>query len=130
MLSRLKEKGITIFVSTPYMDEATLCDRIGLIQEGKILSVNTPDKLIESYAFPLWAVRTRTMYQAMKDLQTFPAVEHCHAFGEFHHVRFLGEKPIETISNFLFSKGHQDIEVKAIKPTVEDCFLDLMVEKN
>ena len=63
MLKRLKAERITIVVSTPYMDEATLCDRIALIQNGKILSIDTPDKIVESYPDELYAIKADNMYR-------------------------------------------------------------------
>lgn len=126
MLQQLKALGITIFASTPYMDEATLCDRIGLIQNGKILSINTPQKLLEEFDYPLWAVKTHQMFQAMKDVDAFPGVLQCHAFGEYHHLQFAPSSTPEELTAYLSQKGHQNIELKQIPPTVEDCFLNLM----
>ncbi len=126
MLQRLKSQNITIFASTPYMDEATLCDRIGLIQNGRILSVNTPEGLLQEYAYPLWAIRTDKMYHAMKDLLQMPGVEQCHAFGEYHHLRFDQSLSSDQIERYLVAKGHDNIALHAIQPTVEDCFLELM----
>jgi len=71
MLKRLKQQNITILVSTPYMDEATLCDRIALIQSGKILSIDTPEKIVEAYPGKLYAVKSEKMHQLLKDLQAF-----------------------------------------------------------
>ena len=72
MLKRLKEMGITILVSTPYMDEASLCDRIALIQQGRLMDVATPHTMINSFAEDLWAVRTPKIYDTSKFLELLP----------------------------------------------------------
>ncbi len=69
MLKRLKQKGITILVSTPYMDEAALCERIGLIQSGKILQIDTPENITNSYQKPLYAVRSEDSYRLLQELR-------------------------------------------------------------
>src|SRR6476620_777267 len=83
MLKRLKKQGISIVVSTPYMDEATLCDRIALIQHGKILSIDTPEKITKSFPHQLYAVKSSTIYQLLKDLNTYENSLNCYAFGEY-----------------------------------------------
>lgn len=128
MLQRLKKDGITIFASTPYMDEAKLCDQIALIQNGNILSVDSPQGLLDAYAYPLWAIRTDKMYQAMQELLQMPGVQQCYAFGEYHHLRFEPNLAPAEIERYLAAKGHQSIMLKEISPTVEDCFLELMQE--
>src|SRR5580693_5594125 len=88
MLHRLKEEGITILVSTPYMDEAGLCDRVALIQKGEILSINTPKGITEEFKKPLWAVKSNEMYHLMNAIKKDPSVESCYPFGQYHHVVF------------------------------------------
>ena len=129
MLKRLQQKGITIFVSTPYMDEASLCDRIALIQNGKILSVDTPDQVISNYGKTLLAVKTNAIYQLIQDLRTHPKAVHVFPFGEFVHFTTLEEIDISQLANFLLDKNHQGIEINKIEASVEDCFMDLMEEE-
>ena len=86
MLKGLKKQGITILVSTPYMDEAGLCDRVALIQNGKILSINTPQGIVESFSKPLWAVKSTRMLSLLNELLQKDFVEDVYPFGEFHHV--------------------------------------------
>ncbi len=88
MLHRLKVQGITILVSTPYMDEASLCDRVALIQKGEILSVNTPKGITNEFGKPLWAVRANEMFHLMNAIKDDPQVESCYPFGQYHHVVF------------------------------------------
>ena len=86
MLKGLKKQGITILVSTPYMDEASLCDRVALIQNGKILSINTPQGVVDSFSKPLWAVKSNRMLPLLHELLQKDYVENAYPFGEFHHV--------------------------------------------
>jgi len=129
MLKKLKNFGITIIVSTPYMDEAELCDRIALIQNGKILSVQSPQKIISEYKLPLIAIRSNDMYLLVKDLKKLDQTNSVFLFGEYaHFTTKLSKINIETIEAFLLSKGHTNIKFKNIKPDIEDCFMALMRE--
>ena len=128
MLKRLKSQGITILVSTPYMDEATLCERIALIQGGKIMSIDTPEAIINSYPEPLFAVKSEIMSGLLEDLRKQEQVKSCFAFGEYHHLTFK-ENSLnhhESLLKNLESKGHTSLELKEITPTIEDCFIQLM----
>src|SRR3990170_2758446 len=80
MLKRLKQQGITILVSTPYMDEATMCDRIALLQSGKILSIDTPEKIVNSYQGDLFAIKSEAMYKLLLDLREYENTLTCFAF--------------------------------------------------
>jgi ABC-type multidrug transport system ATPase subunit len=129
MLHRLKEQGITILVSTAYMDEASLCERVALIQKGKILSINTPEGVTKEFEKPLWAIKANEMFGLMNAIKDDPRVESCYPFGQYHHVVFKSDnnnkQELEEISN----KGHfSDVEIHAIKPNIEDCFMALMKE--
>jgi ABC-2 type transport system ATP-binding protein len=128
MLQRLKNQGITILVSTPYMDEAMLCERIALIQDGKILSINTPDKIIEKYPDPLFAIKASKMSQLLKDLRKQEQIKSCFSFGEYHHISFKenGETFQISLRTELERMGHQNIDFKPIDPSIEDCFIHLM----
>src|SRR5690606_16516093 len=88
VLARLKDQGITILVSTPYMDEATLCERIALIQNSQILSVETPEEIIKQYPDPLYAIKANNMGKLLVDLRNNPIIKTCNAFGEYHHISF------------------------------------------
>jgi ABC-2 type transport system ATP-binding protein len=131
MLKRLKEQGITILVSTPYMEEAMLCDRIALIQGGKIMSVDTPDNITAQYPSPLYAIRSSNLSGLLGALRTNELISSCFAFGEYHHVTF--HKPtretITTLTKQLSDKNFENLELKPIQPTIEDCFIQLMNNK-
>lgn len=125
MLQRLKKKGIAILVSTPYMNEAELCDRIALIQNGRILQTDTPECLRKSYTHPLYAVKSRDAYKLLKELRKASYTRSVLPFGDFLHLSTQEEKPLAEIKNDLKLKGLKDVEVKIIDATVEDVFLEL-----
>lgn len=127
MLGQLKKQGITMVVSTPYMDEATLCDRIALIQSGKILSIDTPDAIIQSFPKPLFAAKSDHIYELLKDLRKEPEVENCYAFGEYLHLT-LRSPEADAMSVMKMAGRHsgEGFEVKMVTPTIEDCFIRLM----
>lgn len=127
MLKRLKEQNITILVSTPYMDEATLCDRIALMQQGSILAIDTPDAIIESYPDILYAIRAEKMPALLKVLGANNAVATSYAFGEYAHATFKDSIHQEQdIVSILQHAGIEHPEVKRIQPTIEDCFIKLL----
>jgi ABC-2 type transport system ATP-binding protein len=126
MLDRIKSLNISILVSTAYMDEAGRCDRIALIQHGKILSLDTPDGLLRSYKKPLLAVRTSSMYQLIQDLREYEGTDTAFPFGEYLHLTTKGRIAEGAVTDFLQKKGHEKIEVKRAEVTVEDCFMALM----
>jgi len=128
MLKRLKAQGITILVSTSYMDEATMCDRIGLIVNGKILSIASPADTIKAYPEQLYAVKADSIYHLLLDLREYKGTINCYTFGEYLHLSITSNE--QEVRKYLEEKGHKNIEFKAITPTVEDCFIRLLKEKN
>jgi drug efflux transport system ATP-binding protein len=131
MLNKLKQQGITILVSTPYMDEATLCERIALIQQGKILSVDKPNYIIQSFPRKLYAARSSKIYQLLIDFRNDKDVDSCFAFGEWLHITLKNEtKNAVDLKAYASSRGHPDCEIKEIKPGIEDSFIGLMRERN
>ncbi len=127
MLKRLKTRGISILVSTPYMDEAKLCDRIALIQKGKILEIDTPKNIISKFKRNLFAAQSQDMFKLLTDLRSYPKTETCFAFGENHHL-VVNDSSISAVDleNYLESAGHTRASVSIIEPTIEDCFMHLM----
>ena len=129
MLQRLKQQGITIVVSTPYMDEATLCDRIALIQHGRILSIDTPDGVVRSYPSNLYAVKATDMPRLIQVLATYGSPFNSYIFGEYIHVDTPpngSEGLIANLASFVADAGLTDVEVIRITPTIEDCFIKLL----
>lgn len=126
MLKRLKQKGITILVSTPYMDEASLCDRIALIKKGKILKIDSPDAIVKAYERTIYEVATNQMHQLILDLKEFPSQFSVFAFGEFmHYIDKNDTFETETLRAYLHKKGHQNISIRKATATIEDVFMDL-----
>jgi ABC-2 type transport system ATP-binding protein len=130
MLKRLKEAGITIVVSTPYMDEASLCDRVALIQNGSIMAISTPQEVTDKYPRELFSVSSDDMYGLLRDLREMPSISGVFAFGQTVHLSFEpGRLKKEDVIGFLDKKGHPNVTVRSIKPNIEDCFMDLMQNK-
>ncbi|HLF53404.1 ABC transporter ATP-binding protein [Flavobacterium sp.] len=126
MLKRLQQKGITILVSTPYMDEAALCDRIALIQKGKILKIDTPQNIITKYDKTIYNVRAKNTYQLIQDLKDYPNQYSVFAFGEYiHYIDKGGDFKAADLQKYLEDKQHSAIEIHVSNTTIEDVFMDL-----
>ena len=137
MLTRLKEQGLSIIVSTPYMDEATLCDRIALIRKGVFLDTDSPADIMAKFSMPLLAVSGPHMPALLRDIRRIPQVFSCFAFGDTHHVVMRSsdmsiEAQINLLNTSLFAGGHTDLVIKPIRPNVEDCYmyLDTLEDKS
>ncbi|MEM6800556.1 MAG: ABC transporter ATP-binding protein [Bacteroidota bacterium] len=126
MLKRLKEQGISILVSTPYMDEAALCDRIALIQHGNILAIDRPENITAGYGKYLYEVNSDRFYQLLLDLRASGLAERVEAFGEFLHMSSLAPIDKKQLYKFLEERGHGEIQFREAQANIEDVFLDLM----
>lgn len=126
MLKRLQKKDITILVSTPYMDEAALCDRIALIQDGKILQIDTPNAIVSHFPKPLYNISANDMYGLIDSLTNHEHTYSIFPFGEFVHYtdkRDLMDR--EDLKDYLESQGLTDIHIEKTQPTIEDTFMEL-----
>lgn len=128
MLLKLKQQGISIIVSTPYMDEATLCDRIALMQGGAFLQVDTPQAIVDRYSCTLWSVRSGQMHRLLGDLKAYAGVDSSFSFGTAFHVTLGNQTSPDELRTHLVALGHTAVEVEPIQPTVEDCFM--LLSKN
>lgn len=126
MLTGLKAEGITILVSTPYMDEALRCDRIALIQSGKIMGIDTPDNIRKSYTKKLYAVRHPEKYKLLLALRSLPLALSCEPFGDSVHITLGEDKAPDDIVRALNNAGLADASITEIVPGIEDVFLELM----
>jgi ABC-type multidrug transport system ATPase subunit len=126
MLKRLQEKGITILVSTPYMDEAALCDRIALIQKRSILKIDKPATIIKEYKKIIYDIKAKNTHQLIQDLKTYPSQYSVFAFGEYIHYIDKNDNfnPMD-LQNYLEQQQHTEIEIRVSNPTIEDVFMDL-----
>ncbi|MDR1653160.1 MAG: ABC transporter ATP-binding protein [Prevotellaceae bacterium] len=118
ILRKLIDAGITIMVSTPYMDEASLCQRIALIQNGKILSVDTPQNIVNQNNNTIFEIRSPNNYALQQSLRERADVASCYMFGDTLHLVFQ--------NNILPDNLPQDIDIRRIMPAIEDCFIELM----
>ncbi|TFD96881.1 ABC transporter ATP-binding protein [Dysgonomonas capnocytophagoides] len=128
MLRKLKSQGISILVSTPYMDEASLCDRIAFIRNGQFLDIDTPLNIISKFDDILWAVEADNMYHLLLDLRSNKQIKSSFAFGENHHVTVDASLSANGLMKYLSDKGHTNISIRPIEPSIEDCFM-LITEK-
>jgi len=127
MLAKLRESGITIVVSTPYMDEASRCDRVALIQNGIIMSIDTPEAIRKNFGRALWAVRADDTYRLLGDLRHYKFTRTAFPFGEHIHVSLKDESVTPTeIVLYLQAAGHSNVKVSLIEPSIEDCFMEMM----
>ncbi|MBR2369529.1 MAG: ABC transporter ATP-binding protein [Paludibacteraceae bacterium] len=124
MLSNLKKQGITILVSTPYMDEASRCDRIALMNEGKILGIDTPENMVKAFDLPLYGVKAKNMFALLEVARKQPGVLDCYPFGEKHHLvadaSFNADDMKKTLVNV------EGFCIEPVVPTIEDMFIKLM----
>lgn len=125
MLQKLKGQGIAILVSTPYMDEATLCDRIALIREGEFLQIDTPQAIVNQYQETLWAVRSNHMFRLLNELRQYSPIKSCFAFGNVHHITVKEGLTPDSLRAYLMEKEYTDIEITPIKASIEDCYMQL-----
>ena len=134
MLQKLKAQGITILVSTPYMDEAGLCDRIALIQNGQFLKIDTPKNIVNQFSDILLAAKSNNMHKLLEDLRINEQVKSSFAFGDSVHITIPPKNPtkgdynvlsIDELTEYLKEKGHKKIEIHPIEPSIEDCFMEL-----
>ncbi len=126
MLRRLQERGITILVSTPYMDEAGMCEEVALIQKGSILQVDTPQEITRQYAHPLFALGTDDQYDALLKIRAQEWVHTIYPFGQSLHLALKEPFTLPALQEKLNSLGLAEMEATQIQPGIEDCFMELM----
>ena len=126
MLKRLQQTGITILVSTPYMDEAALCDRIAFIQNGSILEIDTPKAIVKHFSKTLYNISADNMYQLMESLRAYEHTYSAYPFGEYVHYsdNRIDFKPNE-LNDYLNSKDLNEVTIELTQPTIEDTFMAL-----
>lgn len=130
MLKKLKKQGITIIVSTPYMDEAGMCDRVALIQQGKIMKIDKPSEIISQFDKQLYAVRSDNIYKLLNDLRLNYLINTAFAYGQLVHITFKEQKEdTQKLKILLEESGHSRVKIYPIASTIEDCFMDFMITK-
>jgi ABC-type multidrug transport system ATPase subunit len=126
MLGKLRQYNITIIVSTPYMDEAIRCDRVALIQNGKILSIDTPQKIREGFSKKLFTVKASEKYRLINVLRKNPGVLTAYPFGDSIHVTLADEGADKILKEYLVNEGIVDAVIQEAAAGIEDRFLELM----
>ena len=128
MLQRLKLQGITMVVATPYMDEAALCDRIALMNHGKILSINTPENVSNSFPDLLFEVKAGRTSTVLRALENFDQKKNVYAYGEFVHLTIDKEDDFDPsiIKDYLQKEGCENIEIYPVTASIEDSFIRLL----
>jgi ABC-type multidrug transport system ATPase subunit len=130
MLRRLRNEGLTIVVSTPYMDEASLCDRIALMQSGQLLGIDTPAGIRSRFETALFAIKTDDTYGLLGALRSYPFASTVYPFGEsVHYTDTRSDVDPSTILSYLNSSGFATADVRVIDPGIEDVFMALMQER-
>ena len=128
MLKRLKVQGITIMVSTPYMDEATRCDRIALMQAGEVLAVDTPASIMGKYPEKIYAVKSQEIPRLLRDLRNYENTLSCFSFGEYLHLSLRRDdgNVLMEVQKYLSALDHHNLSIADTTPTIEDCFIRLL----
>ncbi len=126
MLRKLRDYNITIVVSTPYMDEAMRCDRVALIQSGRLLAIDTPARIREGYTKKLFSATSSEKYKLLVLLREYGGTSGAFPFGDSVHVTFKNDKPDNSLTEYLVKNGINDAIIKEMNPGIEDRFLELM----
>ena len=130
MLQRLKERGITILVSTPYMDEASMCERVALIQGGEILQIDTPDAIEADFPRPLFELKGGNTYELLTLMRGYPYTASVHAFGQgLHYTDTRSDISTAVLTQFLTEQGQGQVAVNPINAQIEDCFIEFMTKQ-
>jgi ABC-2 type transport system ATP-binding protein len=130
MLKKLKDQGITIVVSTPYMDEAELCDHVALMQKGKILNIDSPENIVAGFSKKLIGITATKKYLLINLLRSYEHCDTCYPFGEYvHYTDKRGEVNQPELLDHLVRNGLDDATITNIKPNIEDSFMELMVKE-
>lgn len=124
MLAGLKERGITILVSTPYMDEASRCDRIALCNEGRILGIDTPHDIVRGFDNRLYGISAKNMFTLLERARAMEGVVECYPFGQRHHLVADDSFSVEQFTRQL--SDIEGLEIASAEPTIEDMFIKLM----
>ncbi len=132
ILKSIRTQGITVVVSTPYMDEATRCDRIAMIQEGQILGINTPSAFIRDFQGKLYTFRSENIFSLLNIMEQCPLRCNYYPYGEHCHIAFYDDvaTALPQFEQFLQEQGQSHGEIIAIDPSVEDCFIEIVQMRN
>ena len=128
MLKKLKQEGITIVVSTPYMDEAALCDRVALMQKGKIMTIDEPENIVAAFHKIIYSVKSNDRHQLSQDITAYEGTYSAYWFGD--NIHWIPQKGFssEMLNEYFLSLNYSNVKIEKTTPNIEDCFMDLMTE--
>jgi ABC-type multidrug transport system ATPase subunit len=131
MLKKIQKEGITIVVSTPYMDEAEMCDRVGLIQKGSLLEITDPSKHADRDDVQLYSLKSKLgIYAYLERMRGLEGCKHAWLFGDQLHVTLRSEGDAATVKSVIEGWGDSSLEWLRITPSVEDRFMGLMEKES
>jgi ABC-type multidrug transport system ATPase subunit len=131
MLKRIQKEGITIVVSTPYMDEAEMCDRVALIQKGRLLEITDPSKPDKNDKTQLFSLRSnRGVYAYLEKVRNLEACKHAWLFGDQLHVTLQSEQDVDHVKSLIDGWGDSSLEWERIIPSIEDRFMGLIEQES
>lgn len=126
MLFNLREQGLSILVSTPYMDEASRCDRIALVNNGRVLDIDTPQGMVDKYDKHLYGIKVSDMYELLKTLREESSIASCYTAGEYHHAVAGNGFDAAALKQRLITAGFCNVDIKQLAPDIEDVFIHLL----
>lgn len=126
MLFNLREQGLSILVSTPYMDEASRCDRIALVNNGRVLDIDTPQGMVDKYDKHLYGIKASDMYELLKTLREESSIASCYTAGEYHHAVAGNGFDAAALKQRLITAGFCNVDIKQLAPDIEDVFIHLL----
>ena len=128
ILKNIQQKGITVIVSTPYMDEATRCDRVCLMQSGEVIKIDTPSQIIHDFKGELYSLHTNTIFPLLQAMEHCPVKSNYYPYGEYLHIVFYDnhEHTLSEFTHFLDNNNLNYSDITKITPSIEDCFIELM----
>ena len=131
MLKKIQKEGITIVVSTPYMDEAEMCDRVALIQKGRLLEITDPSKPDKNDKTQLFSLRSnRGVYAYLEKVRNLEACKHAWLFGDQLHVTLQSEQDVDHVKSLIDGWGDSSLEWEKIIPSIEDRFMGLIEQES
>ncbi len=124
-LNDLKRGGMTILVSTPYMDEASRCERIALVQSGKIMDQDTPAAILSAFTTPLFEVRVPERLKTLNYLRTVKEIKRAYLFGQYIHIATISDRyDAGWLTGRMMEEGIVNAEILPVEADFEDCFIE------
>ena len=126
ILQQLRNEGVTILVSTPYMDEALLCNRVAFMHKGQMLALDDPHNITKNFPYILYEVVTPHPQLVLPYFKREMAAVSVQIFGDRLHVSFAEALSHEAINRIILGAPHAISDLRRIEPGMEDTFMELM----